>query len=139
MDRFPKLSATTYRWGAICWTLGIVVACSLPPASLAAPSPALGLDKVAHFVLFAGLAGLWMRALCPPGATTAAALRHYGLRLALLGGLFAVGTEVYQHLLPIRRMADPYDALADGVGLLAGLLGYVAYVRRRNREAGGGD
>jgi hypothetical protein len=33
------------------------------------------------------------------------------------GLLFAVGTEVYQHLLPVQRMADPYDVTADLLGL----------------------
>ena len=41
-----------------------------------------------------------------------------------MGVLFAGGTEVYQQIIPVRRMSDPYDALADAVGLLIGILLY---------------
>jgi hypothetical protein len=130
MARFPSLSTTHYRWLAVFWTGAIVLACSLPAASFAGVQPALGADKVVHVVLFAVFGGLWMRALCPPTpATTWGRVRRRGGRLLLVGVLFGVGSEVYQQVLPLRRMADPYDALADVLGLLFGILLYGAYVR----------
>jgi len=130
MARFPSLSTTHYRWLAVLWTGAIVLAFSLPAASFDGVQPAVGADKVVHLVLFAVFGGLWMRALCPPDpGTNWARVRRRGGRLLLVGVLFGVGSEVYQWVLPLRRMADPYDALADVLGLLFGILLYGAYVR----------
>ncbi|MFB6248175.1 MAG: VanZ family protein [Salinibacter sp.] len=128
MAHFPSLSTTHYRWLAVLWTGAIILACSLPAASFAGVQPGVGADKVVHVVLFAGFGGLWMRAFCPPDVGWTR-VRSRGGRLFLVGALFASGSEVYQQLLPLRRMADPYDALADVVGLLFGILLYGAYVR----------
>jgi hypothetical protein len=129
MSLFGFLSTRQYRWLALLWTGGIIVACSLPATSLSSVQPALSADKAIHFFLFAGFGLLWMRVLCPPSAATASRLRRYGIHLLGWGSLFAVGTEVYQHLLPIQRTGDPYDALADGGGLLAAVLLYAVLVR----------
>jgi len=124
MNDRMSLSTSHYRWLAGLWTLGIVVACSLPPASFSGVQPGLGVDKVVHFGLFAGFGALWMRALCPPGGSAREKNRRRVVGLLVVGGVFAVGAELYQHVLPIRRMADPYDAIANGGGLLAGILVY---------------
>jgi hypothetical protein len=130
MPVLASLSTSTYRRLAVLWTGAMIVGFSLPAASLSPVEAALGYDKAIHAALFFGFAVLWMRSVCPPGAQDAAALRRCAVGMGVVGGLFAVGSEGYQHLLPIRRVADPYDALADGVGLLVGLLGYVLYARR---------
>lgn len=115
---------------AVLWTMGILVACSLPASSLSSIGPALSYDKIAHLGLFAVFGFLWMRAFFPPESDRSWAwLRRLSIRLLLLGGLFAIGTEVYQQVLPIQRLADPFDALADGIGLAAGIGLYVLHVR----------
>jgi hypothetical protein len=128
MSSFPSLSTAQYRWLAVLWTGGIVLALSLPTASFAGVEPALGADKVVHALLFAGFGVLWMRAFSPPTAGWTH-VRDRGGRLFLVGALFAGGSELYQQVLPLRRVADPYDALADVVGLLFGILLYGVYVR----------
>jgi hypothetical protein len=128
MTSLPSLSTTHYCWLAVLWTGGIVLALSLPAASFSGVEPALGVDKVVHAVLFAGFGGLWMRAFCPPG-TEWRRVRNRGGRLLLVGGLFAGGSELYQQVLPLQRVADPYDALANVVGLLFGILLHSVYVR----------
>lgn len=117
---------------AILWTAFIVIACSVPAQSLSPIEPGLGVDKIAHFVLFAIFGGLWMRVVCPPTRANArTCLRRRGLAFVAMGSLFAGGTEVYQHVLPIQRFGDPYDALADGIGLFAGVAFYVLYAWRK--------
>jgi hypothetical protein len=123
------LSTPQYRWLAVLWTGGIVAACSIPATSLSTLGPALSADKAIHFGLFAIFGLLWMRALGPPGASPA--LRRRSLFLLGGGGLFAAGTEVYQHLMPLQRQGDPYDALANGAGLLAAVVAYALLVRSR--------
>ena len=94
---------------ALAWTLAILVGCSLPGNAIPS-SDWLSFDKVLHLTAFVGFGWLWLRAF--PRA---------GLTILLSGLLFAVGTEVYQHLMPIGRFFDPFDALADVLGLLLGL------------------
>jgi len=118
MNRYAKLLA-------LLWTLGILAACSIPGTSL--PSVSLWeFDKVAHFALFFGFGalGLWA----------------YPKRAGwvLLAGLaYAVGTEFYQGLLPWPRTPDPYDALANTIGLFAGV-GTMYWLKQKlsRREAG---
>lgn len=123
------LSTRQYRWLAILWTIGIVAACSIPAPSLTPIEPALNADKAIHFGLFMGFGVLWMRALCPPSGDALGPLRWSALYVLGGGLLFAVGTEVYQHVLPLHRMGDPYDALANGGGLLVAVVGYYLFVR----------
>lgn len=116
-----------YWWAAVLWTIGILVGCSIPPSTLSPVGPALSFDKLIHFGLFAVFGVLWMGVLCPLRGTTGRRLWRQGAVLSLVGVLFAGGTEVYQHVLPIKRMGDPYDALADSVGVVAGVATYVMY------------
>jgi VanZ family protein len=78
-----------------------------------------------------------MRGLCPPGEGAWRRCRVRAVGLLVVGAVFAVGSEVYQELLPIRRAGDPYDAAADGAGLLAGILLYAAWLRVRGSFPGG--
>jgi hypothetical protein len=67
-------------------------------------------DKVVHFVLFAALAVTGRMAAFAP----------LPLALGLLG--YAGVSEVLQSVLPLNRDGDLLDVLADGFGVLTGLL-----------------
>jgi VanZ family protein len=98
-------------WRAL-WGLAIVavfVVCLLPGADL--PPVPEGGDKVEHFVTYLLLA--W-------GAVQLFA-RPRPLLLALLGLVLMGGViEVLQGALTVDRAADPADALANTLGVLAG-------------------
>ena len=119
-------SVRQWRILAILWTLGIVGACSIPGQSLPR-SDFFQLDKLIHAVMFAGFGGLWLLA-----QRSAPRLRAW--RVLFAGLAFAVLTEVYQGFLPFERFPDPYDALANALGLGAALLVY-AWRRRRSSSA----
>jgi hypothetical protein len=129
----PSLSTTHYRWLAVLWTVGIVAACSIPAASLTPLGPALSADKAIHVGLFAGFGALWMRALVPLSEGGWGMFRQQALRVLVGGSFLAVGTEVYQHVLPLQRLGDPYDALANGAGLLGAVIGYGMLLRIRTQ------
>jgi VanZ family protein len=102
---------------ASAWTIVILVLCLLPRAWLPAEGNVTSapkiphMDKAIHAVLFAGFGFLWGRA----GGS-----RRSGLILAV-GLLLAVGTELAQGLPSVARDPDVFDALADAVGLVAGI------------------
>jgi VanZ family protein len=133
---------TSLRWLlrplplAVAWTLALLVALSIPADALPPTNPALSLDKVVHIGLFWVLGILWLRVGLPPHAVHT---RKMMRGLLVLGGgtAFAVLTEVYQYLLPVRRHGDPYDALANVIGLLVALLTYAAFLRWRAPRTSG--
>ena len=112
---------------ALLWTVGILVACSLP-GSAVPESPVLPvtIDKWVHVFMFLGFGSLWSAAA--PGR---------GWAVFGAGVAYAVGIELWQGALPIGRSPDPLDALADVAGLAAGL-GLAAWVRRRGGQRSGG-
>lgn len=116
------MTPSAYRALAIAWTLGILVAYSLPGNTLPSTPTLVGWDKAAHFILFAGFGFLWMRVLHPrgPDATRSTVPRRMITFLAI-GLLLAVSGEIYQSLFP-DRSTDPYDALANALGLFATVL-----------------
>lgn len=101
---------------AIVWTLGILAACSVPGKDLPEIS-FYSFDKIAHFAIFAGFGWFWMAALQNLLTRRTAYVLVSGLAYAAL-------TEVYQGLLPFDRTPDPYDALANALGLLTAVLVY---------------
>lgn len=124
-----------YRLLAALWTAGIVLAMSIPTRNFADVQPEFGFDKIVHVFLFAGFGLLWLRVLCPPDEKgLPECFRRRGGLFFVAGVLFAAGTEVYQYMLPIQRMADPYDVTADLVGFVVAFVGYYAYHVRRARR-----
>lgn len=104
--------------------LGLTLVVMLTPADdLADPGVD---DKVSHALTFLTLAVLGRLALVPVRA----------LAVALVA--YAALTEVLQALLPIGRHGDPWDLLADTIGVGLGLLLSDAVrvaVRRRARSS----
>jgi VanZ family protein len=94
---------------AVLWTLAVLAALSVPGSAL--PSFVhLSVDKVFHAAAFLVLGLLWLRAY-----------PHEATRVLVAGVLFAVLTEVYQHVMPIGRSFSLADAFADTCGLVAGV------------------
>ena len=109
---------------AVAWTVLIAVACLIPGDRV--PDVELRLlapDKVVHVVMFLGFGALWMRVADRP------------LAVAVSGVAFALAIEVWQTVLPIGRLGDPYDVVADLAGLAAGI--GVGLWQRRAATAGG--
>lgn len=100
-----------YLWAALWWlaVASVIGACLAPPPPVMLPE---GSDKVEHFLAFFLLAG------------SAVQLYRRGRPLVWAGmGLVTMGVliEVLQAALTTNRVADPADALADALGVLAGL------------------
>lgn len=103
--RFPRVWLGLW-WLAIAVT---IVVCLIPPPPLALPQNS---DKVEHFLAYFLLASAAVQIY-----RKRAALLWAGAGLVLLG----VGIEFLQGALTTDRMADPMDALANSVGVVAGM------------------
>lgn len=131
MRPLSSLRAGHYRLMAALWTIGIVLLVTIPTGNLPKVQSAFGLDKVAHTFLFAVFGVLWLRGVCPPIEGAGVSGSHWrGLVLFGAGVLFALGTELYQHVALPGRTGDPYDGAADLVGLLVAFGGYYAVQER---------
>ncbi len=101
-----------WLWSGL-WSLAIavVVVVSLVPAPGLASLPS-GTDKVEHFLAYAALAAgaVQLYARWP-------SLLGAGLALVLMG----IGLEHAQGVLTATRMTDRWDALANTIGVIAGL------------------
>lgn len=93
--------------------VGAVVATSLTSASHLPPAPFDGVDKIEHFLayLVLGAYAVMLFARRRPQAIAA-------VGLILLG----IGLEFAQGALTASRQADSADALANALGVLAGLM-----------------
>ena len=96
------------------WWCGVVavVLCSLVPAFLLPEVPQGG-DKLEHFSAYALLAAAAVQLFTPRRALVRA-----GIGLVALG----IGLEIAQGLFTTTRQMDVYDALANTLGVTAGLL-----------------
>lgn len=100
-----------WLWSGL-WSLAIaavVVASLLPPAGL---PDAPGGDKLHHFLAYLLLAAM--------------AVQLYGRWASLLGAglglvLLGIGLEHLQGVTAVGRVADRWDALANTLGVIAGL------------------
>ncbi len=99
------------KYLAFAITLIIFVLCTMPSKDL--PKNENFNDKIAHFVAFAGWAFCWQFAF-----------KNYS-RILILGVIYDILIEFWQGSLPIsfHRSFDWYDALADGMGIVIGLIG----------------
>ena len=98
---------------ALLWTLGILIAVTVPASTVPTGPPDIGIDKIAHLVMFGGFGALWTRVLTPPWRM-----------LWVVGGLglvLAAGTELLQHFALTTRQGSLYDGMANGLGLALGM------------------
>ncbi|WP_422509380.1 VanZ family protein [Stenotrophomonas sp. GZD-301] len=103
--RWPRV------WLALWWLaiLVTITVCLIPPPPLALPENS---DKVEHFLAYFLLAAAAVQIYRPRAPLAWAAVGLVGL---------GIGIEVAQGALTTDRMADPMDALANSVGVLAGI------------------
>ncbi len=97
-------------WATILVSLGILVVVLLPGSTI--PNPRIvGLDKIVHFTMFFTWIGVVRYDF--------SLLKKW--HLLLIGLSFGVLTELFQLFVEARSF-EVYDLLADGVGVIAGLL-----------------
>jgi VanZ family protein len=96
-------------------------------------------DKLEHLVGFAGPVALVLLAVGLRARSRGATLsRRACVLVAALFGAHAVVSELVQHAFYTTRSGDPLDALADGVGVLLGVLVARGLLRRGRSDGPSG-
>lgn len=94
------------------------------------PLPGHGFDKVAHFIEFSFLGFFlslgYFNTLSLPSGVKALLVFLTGLPLGILD-------ELHQHFVPGRTSAVT-DVMADGAGIIAGILAYLYLGKRKKRS-----
>ncbi|CAG1064570.1 hypothetical protein BAC1_00131 [uncultured bacterium] len=99
----------------------LVLVLSLLPNS---GGPSQGWDKANHFIAYAVMSFLFMRAAAAKGVSSARA----AFAAVAVATFFGIGVEFLQALTPTRQ-AEALDALANALGALLGaaLLSFIKY------------
>ncbi|MGN7248401.1 VanZ family protein [Janibacter anophelis] len=118
------MNLSTDRRGLVCCALAAVVVVQLivlyAPEAPGPPSPIPHADKAVHAIVFA----------LPVLVAGLGRLRSWRL-VALLCAAHAPLSEVVQHLALGQRSGDPWDVVADLVGVGAASIGVLLSLRRR--------
>lgn len=109
----PEISAAARWTPPVAWVVVILIGTSWPSVSLGPED--LGLDKIAHFVAYAVLAALMLRATRRPRDWATFVL------VVLAVSIFGAVDEWHQSFLPRRSMSFA-DWVADTLGALVGAL-----------------
>ena len=104
------------KYTAIFWTVLIFILCTIPSESLPKEQPN---DKISHFIAFAGFTFFW----CFQSS------KYWSI--ILIAAVYGIIIEFWQGSLPqdFHRSFDWYDALADAIGGIIGLVIYLIYRR----------
>jgi VanZ family protein len=109
-----------YMAPAVLYAVLVLVLSLLPDTG----GPSHGWDKANHFIAYAVMSFLFMRAAAAEGVSSARSA------IAAVGAatLFGIGVEFLQSLTPTRQ-ADALDALANTLGALLGaaLFSFIKY------------
>lgn len=117
------------RWAAlVAWACVILISTSLPGAAVPAGPP--GMDKVGHFVMYAVLGLLAIRAVLG-GAESG--LRTVALTLGAIAA-FAAIDEWHQRFVPTRA-PDVADWAADLAGATVGVGSMAIFTLRRSARS----
>ena len=127
-----KLTRNSYP-GILCGIV-ILILTGLPGSFLPKAKPALGLDKIAHIIMFAGFAFacLWGYRDSFPKLEKPRR-RKMLFRTALIATTFGGLTEIMQETICYQRTGSYYDFLADIIGTALGLLVFSIFFDKENK------
>lgn len=111
---------------ALLWTLGILVATTVPASSV--PDVDAGnADKLVHFAMFFGFGWFWMWAVGVP-------LRRRFLYVAAAGVIITFLSETLQGLMGLDRAPEALDIVANLSGLFTSTSLYLFWHRTTRAE-----
>ena len=118
---------TAVRYGpVILWALLILTVSSIP--NLSAPGTQFRfIDKIAHIIEYGIFGYLLTSAWIPPAKMYS---RKRIVIVVTIGILYGILDEIYQSCIPGRE-SDPFDVLADAIGVCAAIVLWIVLSRKR--------
>ncbi len=118
--------------GILCGII-ILILTGLPGSLFPRVKPAIGLDKVAHVIMYAGFAYACLWGYRKQFVSNGSAYKKRALLLTVIisiayGGL----TEIMQETITVlHRSGDWRDLIADAIGTVIGVLIFYLFFRRK--------
>ncbi|MBR1513687.1 MAG: VanZ family protein [Bacteroidales bacterium] len=117
--------------GILCGIV-ILILTGLPGSLFPRVKPVVGMDKVAHMLMYAAFAFLCIWGYRRQFVENGAAYRKKAILLALLVSIAYGGlTELMQEFLVPTRTGDWFDFLADSIGTGIGMLIFYLFFRHK--------
>lgn len=130
VNPLEKLTRNCYP-GILCGIV-ILILTGLPGSLLPHVKPVVGLDKVAHMLMYAAFAFLCLWGYHEPYASKGQAYQKRALLLTVVIGTAYGGlTELMQERLVTSRTGDWFDWLADSIGALLGSYVFHLFFRQK--------
>lgn len=129
-----KLTRNIYP-GLFCGIV-ILILTGLPGSCFPHVKPAIGLDKVAHIIMFAGFGFLSIWGYRAQFEQKERKEKYKSLILTfLISVVFGASTEIMQATICIRRAGSVYDFIADAIGSLLGIAIFTFLQEKKNKNA----
>ena len=129
-----KLTRNIYP-GLFCGIV-ILILTGLPGSCFPRVKPAIGLDKVAHIVMYAGFGFLSIWGYREPfGRKNKKEKRKSLIITFLISVVFGVLTEIMQETICINRVGSVYDFIADVIGSVLGISFFTFLQKKKNKIA----
>ena len=137
LDNTPvleKLTRNIYP-GLLCGIV-ILILTGLPGSCFPHVKPAIGLDKVAHIIMFAGFGFLSIWGYREQFEHKERKGKYKSLILTfLISIILGASTEIMQATICIRRSGSVYDFIADVIGSLLGIAIFTFLQKNENKNA----
>jgi hypothetical protein len=116
----------------VLWTIVILIIVGIPGSYIPKTNSFLNLlspDKIVHLLMFGPFA-FFLKHLFQVISTKSILYIHSSKAVILFGIVFGISTELLQYYIFIGRNGNVYDAIADSVGIILGVLLYPSIVKR---------
>lgn len=133
MTRFLNRFTRNSYPGVACAAV-ILLLTGLPGSFLPKAKPIIGLDKVAHLLMYLGFAFVCLWGYRKPYREKGKAYRRKAIILTIVIGIvYGAVTEIMQETLIPGRVGSVYDWIADVIGTLLGTLFFYFFSQNRNK------